>query len=475
MKQVIALLLFCWIGGMCVGQVAKPHLLVALIAVALVFILVIYRWHVPVILAGVALLLLGSIYGGEAPLKLRSLCPTNGDVEGVITAVENREESAAQYRVKVEDCVVLLTTARFPEYHTGNQVRIVGTLQPVEDIPEPYTSYAQYLSRQGIAATARYVEVERISNNVSLLESIKVRMQRQIGTVLYEPEAGVVQAMLLGERGGISDALTEQFRRSGISHIIAISGLHISLIAAMLLLVSLRLPLSRPLRFLGILVVLWIYVVLVGAPPSAVRAGMFWSVTLIALTSHSLVSLPTVLLVSLAGIVTVHPVIVQEAGFQLSVAAVMGIGVALMLVRSWYDKIAHANTLYASVISVLIVSVGAQLTTWPLVSYYFEQVPIFGLIANVLTVPLVPIFLAVGIVTLLISFIFLPIGYVGSGILHGMWLWVDLVSGTVAHLPFSVISLRLSWQMVVIYYLLLISSIICIMRWRGRSLREVWQ
>ncbi|MEX0649890.1 MAG: ComEC/Rec2 family competence protein [Candidatus Andersenbacteria bacterium] len=475
MKAVLVLFASFWLVGIGGGVFFDSGLFVLIVSICAVIVASWYRWRIPVLSAAILLAALGYLWGNTAFASLSQPCALGSPFEGKIASVYRRQASQAQYIVYSSGCMALVRTSRFPEYHAGNDIRVEGKVQPVQDIPAEYEGYAHYLARQGVNATVLYPQITVLADSQTFLGRLRSKLEHQVISIFRVPEAGVIAAMLLGQRGDISEELTEQFQRSGISHILAISGLHISLFAGALLVLTYILPVSRSGRFVLVGGILWAYVVLVGAPPSAIRAGIFWSVALLALATHRLVSLPTFLVVAVVGLVSFQPAMIQDVGFQLSVSAVMGIGAMLFIVSPWQQVMGQHKTGASLITSVAVVSLGATLTTWPLVSLYFGGVPLFGIVANILVVPVVPVLVGVSAAALLMSVIFFPAASIATWIVHLVWIWVNGSSRLVANIPFGYLSFRLPLLAVVAYYVILVIVFGIAVRSQGRTMRELWQ
>lgn len=433
-----------------------------------------WRQRLPYIIAGVLLVGFGFIWGQQSVVHEGARCVGGTTITGSIQSVYRLRASDAQYVVRDEQgCKALVTTTRFPVHTVGDAVAVMGETQSVHDMPEEYRSYGKYLQRRGIHQTVRYADIQTHASKVSFLHAVRSRLYTRIGEVFTEPEASIVQAMILGERGGIPDEVTEQFRRAGISHVLAISGLHISLLAGGLWVLLRSAPLSRKAGMIMSLVVLWGYIVMVGAAPSTLRAGLFWSVALLGRAVHALVSLPTLLILTLLALISAQPTVITDVGFQLSFAAVVGIGLALFLTRA-VDRQRH-HSFFRVVWDVVVVSIGASVSTWPLVAIHFGSISTLGVLANVLIVPAIPLFLGIAVVAVLMSWLFVPISYLGSTLVHVLWAWIDSVSLFVSRIPFSYVAVDISPMVAACYYILLIGASILIIHYQKRTWREVWQ
>jgi competence protein ComEC len=220
-------------------------------------------------------------------------------------------------------------------------------------------------------------------------EEIHARAAHALGSGMPDREAELARGFVLGDDEHIDPATVEDFRRAGLSHLLAVSGQNVALLAllAMPLLAALGMPLRT--RLLWILAMIAVYVPLAGGGPSIVRAGVMGALSLLATLagrrSSRLYALVVAALVTLA----IDPGIAADVGWQLSFAAVLGIlALAVPLRgaiagrigrRGWRGPLAEGAA----------VTVAATLATAPLIAFHFEALSTMTLVANLLALPAV--------------------------------------------------------------------------------------
>ncbi len=207
----------------------------------------------------------------------------------------------------------------------------------------------------------------------SLRRSISLRIQEQ-----YGERAGVVRALVLGNRDGIDPALRRNFIDAGVAHILAISGLHVGIIAGW---VALMVGIGGATRARWVLAAIatWLYVALLGFPAPATRAAGFITIHSVSQVRQRHPPWQAVLAVTVLTMVSADPGIVQSVGAWLSVAAVVGTstGVHLLGIRRrslWWKLIAT--------------SIGATIATAPITAYAFGSVAPIGILTNLVAIPL---------------------------------------------------------------------------------------
>ncbi len=220
-------------------------------------------------------------------------------------------------------------------------------------------------------------------------EAIRGRAERALGAAMPAREAALSRGFVLGEDERIDTATVEDFRRSGLSHLLAVSGQNVALLAllAMPLLAALGLPLRA--RLLWVLAAIVVYVPLAGAGPSIGRAGVMGGVSLLATLagrrSSRLYALALAAVVTLA----IDPGIAADVGWQLSFAAVLGIlALARPLRRAIAARVGSGGW-RGALAEGAAMTVAATLATAPLIAFHFEAISTTTLAANLLALPAV--------------------------------------------------------------------------------------
>jgi competence protein ComEC len=220
-------------------------------------------------------------------------------------------------------------------------------------------------------------------------DQIRARAEQALGSGMPAREAALARGFVLGEDEQIDAATVEDFRRAGLSHLLAVSGQNVALLG--LLAVPLLALLGMPLRtrLLWVIAAIVIYVPLAGGGPSIVRAGVMGALTLLAMfagrRASRLYALAIAAIVSLA----IDPRIGADIGWQLSFAAVLGIlAIAQPLRKAIVDRLGSGG-LRGALAEGVAVTVAATLATAPLIVFHFGELSTVSLIANLLALPAV--------------------------------------------------------------------------------------
>ncbi len=213
---------------------------------------------------------------------------------------------------------------------------------------------------------------------------------RSISEHVPEPSGALTLGILTGDDSGMTDSTSTAFRSAGMSHITAVSGWNVAIVAAFFALIARRMALRRSLAVLLGLSMVWAYAFVVGMEPSVLRAAGMASVFLLAQWRGRPGDVLTALMLTTAAIVAITPAIRFDIGFQLSVAATLGLVLLLEVSQSWTWW--HAS---------LAVPFVAQIAVAPILLHQLGTYSVSSPLANLVAGPLVELVMAGGIATLI--------------------------------------------------------------------------
>ncbi len=249
-------------------------------------------------------------------------------------------------------------------------------------------------------------------------------------------ELGVASALILGKRSLVDKDVKDNFADAGVVHILAVSGLHVGIIYLILIWILGFFFKGEKWKWLKlglIILLLWMYAGITGLSPSVMRAATMFSFVAVGKEKGKRGSIYNMLAVSAIVLLVVDPYLLFEVGFQLSYAAVIGIAMFYTPIYSLYYV---KNKWLDKVWSLIVVSFSAQLATFPLAIYYFDQFPNYFLLSNLFVIPLATLGLYAGLI--LIAFSWIP--YVGEFISQVVewifWLLISVVD-VLAKLPMA--------------------------------------
>jgi len=240
--------------------------------------------------------------------------------------------------------------------------------------------------------------------------------------------SSMLQALLLGEKSGLSKDSKDRFRKAGASHLLAVSGMHVGIVFWIIqLILNGVIGLRRSSLIYGLIAIslIWIFALLSGFSPSVMRAGMLLSLFIFVRIIKRNVPSNHILYLCLLALLVLEPSLIQNIGFQLSAWATIGI---VELSPIWRIRAIQGNKFIAAVYNLIIVSATAQLAVIGLCIYYFHQFQTLFLLTNLLLTPLITLMMYLGIMWLIIPQYFL-ISDLIQYVLSKMSYLLDFING----------------------------------------------
>jgi len=296
----------------------------------------------------------------------------------------------------------LIRVPRYPAYRYGDVLKIMGRLETPPQFED--FDYKSYLARQGIYSVIYYPEVEVLDHSqgfkpLQWIYSLRERLSASLARALPEPQGSLAQAILLGLRGNIPDSLYGAFSRTGTAHLLAISGLHISIIIAMFLSFGILVfGRQRSIYIWLTLVLTWLYALLAGMHPPIIRAAIMGSLFLIAEYLGRQRSAIIALAFAAAVMVGIQPHVLWSVSFQLSFLAMAGLVLLYPYFQVWgrkgvaslfraRERIAAAGGMITDGFAATLAAIVA---VGPLIAYNFGVVSLVALPATFFSLPALP-------------------------------------------------------------------------------------
>lgn len=304
------------------------------------------------------------------------------------------------------DFKLLARAGADPEHipHYGEMLLVQGVwnLLPQRRNPGGF-DYRAYLDRSEVrgSLSLEHIKLVETGRGGWLMSMIVIPARQYIRGLadkfLQGDEAALLLGLALGERSGLSARVQEAFSNTGTTHVLAVSGLHVVLVAFILFLILRIFRVPRRWAALGTCFGLVFYTLLTGSPPSIVRATiMAVAVLLGGLFERQGNGLN---MLGLAGLLILFfwPQSLFEVGFQLSFAATAGILAVTRPIQNQLFRITGNEVLREWLLLPLAVSLAAQIFTAPFLAYHFHKIPTISLLANLVVVPTTNLLLALGL------------------------------------------------------------------------------
>jgi competence protein ComEC len=319
---------------------------------------------------------------------LQARAGQHASVDGFVSGVPRRNHGEVDVPVDTP-AGRLLVVAPEPigDLPVGSEVTTAGLLER----PEPWR--AGYLRRQGIAMTLRTDRIElgagRRGGLAGWVDGIRDRAERALGRGMPEREAALARGFVLGEDDRIDRGTREDFQRSNLTHLLAVSGENVILLCVLAWPLLALLGLTLRARLIGALCLIAIYVPVTGAGPSIQRAGVMGAAGLIAALADRPRSRWYAVLLAAAVTLAINPRADGDVGWQLSFAAVVGILLWSGRLAGALARNAERGSVRRALVEGVAVTVAATVATAPLMAEAFDQFSPAALPANVLALPAV--------------------------------------------------------------------------------------
>lgn len=296
--------------------------------------------------------------------------------------------------------------------HSGDEIWLNSSIYHIPKAFNPFQfDYSKYLEKQNVfhQIYTQENQIKIIQRHKTLdfyIENLRNNLSKSFEIHHFEPKTkAIIDALILGQRLELDKETIADYSNAGVIHILAISGLHISIIYFFI--VFLLKPLKRvkfgaEIQLLIVLAILWLFALLTGLPASVTRAVTLFSFISIGNYFNQPKAIYNALAISAFLILLVKPNAIFDIGFQLSYAAVLSI----VLFQPFYKKFYFSeNKIAIYFTDTVLVSLAAQIGVLPLSLYYFNQLPLLFLLANLVIIPLSSFVLIVGIVILPLNYV----------------------------------------------------------------------
>ena len=344
---------------------------------------------------------------------------------------------------------VLLITERHAEYQYGDILEIMGKITP----PEPFGKfdYPGYLAKEGIYWVAYRPKVEVVGHEKMYKEIIvtfRERASEYLSQSLPQPHSSIAAAMLLGEKREIPPEWQDKLSAAGVRHITAVSGLHVTVVTAIVTVLFAGLGRRRSLPFVA--GAISFFVLMTGLQASAIRAGIMGGCLIFAKIFGRMSSSARSVIIAASLMLLLNPLLLRyDIGFQLSFLAVIGIIQLSPLIEK---KLSFLPSLVREITAM---SFAAYIFTLPVIIYHFGKVSLVFLATNLLIIPVLYIIMLLGFAFIILSFVS---GAIASIILLPFWFFTAYLVRVVdffAGLPWSSTILTIEPVTIIIFYLLL--------------------
>jgi competence protein ComEC len=465
---------FFFLFGVCVISIVDKHIdlifLYVSIFISIFFLIIFWSNKTHRFFAFLLLTLVLGItrYQLAFPLSPTNISVYNGEKQeltGYVVAEPDVRMDGIRYIVNIESIKdenkkttgrVYVKSGLYPRYSYGEEVDLNCKLkapEPVEDF-----AYDKFLARYKVFSICEGARIRKASNelkgNILFREvlSLKEVVAERINELWHEPYASFMAGLLYGYRGGLGQ-LNELFSRTGVTHIVAISGYNITIIAMLLITFCLQLYIPRKKAFWFVVSGIIVFLIFAGLSASVVRAGIMGILVLVAKQMGRMSRIGNVLVLT-AVIMTLHNpfILMYDAGFQLSFLSTIGLVYLSPHIEKWFTRVPEAVGIRESLIATL----SATIVTLPLILFQFGRLSIVAVPVNMLILWIIPFIMTIGFFAVVISFLFLPLATVIAWIAWAGMFYITSVVTWFSGLKFAAVDMRVPVYVMIGMYIVLL-------------------
>ena len=392
------------------------------------------------------------------PTALATQVEQTIELTGVVSREPDVREQQQLLYVKTNTDTVLVSTDRHVQVQYGDRVTAAGTLQ----VPASFTTdlgrefnYPGYLQARGVQYQMSFAEVvvtEQGQGNfiVGNLLAAKHSFMAALEQTVPEPYVGLGEGLLLGEKRALGEDISEQFRLTGLTHIVVLSGYNVMLVVAFCLYIFSFIFGLRGRIVAGVIAII-AFALVVGLSATVVRASIMAVMVLVAQATGRRYDVLRALLLAGTLMLIINPyLLLFDIGFQLSFMATLGL---VLFAPAFESTIASKGV--TTLRGFLLATVVTQIAVLPLLIYHIGQVSIIAVLANVLVLPVVPVAMLLtflsGTAALVHVTLALPLAFLAQLSLS----YILLVTDLLARVPFAAVTTPEipGWGVVALYVL----------------------
>ena len=365
---------------------------------------------------------------------VQSVKEKDGTLEVVLKNCETEDADGETLRSVL---CYLNEDSEFPA--VGEKIRVFGEGKAADPARNPGVfDHQLYCRAKGISGIIYADGYTGMGGKAHIVSDSLYRIRRQLSgrlkLIALPEDAGILSAVLLGEKEDLDSAVYELYRKNGISHLLAISGLHISIVG---------LGIWKLFRKGG--AGFWIsgifaggfliaYGMMVGSGPSVVRAVSMAGLSFLAAAAGRTYDLPTAMCIPALGLLLTHPYLLTQASFQLSFLAVISLVYPGRLFSARGETF-FTNEKFSAAASAFFVSLSLQMVTAPVVCWHSFGIPVYGVFLNLLVIPLMTYVVLSGFIGLGMSFLSVSAGGAMLGGAHYILKLYEVVCNGIGKLP----------------------------------------
>lgn len=392
----------------------------------------------------------------EVP-SLETMVGSEIERTGTIIREPDVRQSTQHLYIETETTTLLAITDPYAEYAYGDRVEVSGELTKPEsfetDLGRTF-DYPGYLHARDVSYLFLYPEITVTETNVGngILEMLfagKQAFMHAVESVVPEPQVGLGEGLLLGEKRALGDEWEEIFRRTGIIHIVVLSGYNVMLVVTFVMYICARLFGLR-LRVVFGIIAITIFALLVGPSATVVRASVMASLLLVAQATGHTYAVMRALVFAGCCMLLINPYLLAfDTGFQLSFVATAG----LVLLAPMIERFLHLVPTQGGVREFVTATIATQIFVLPILLYQIGEFSVVAVFANVLVLPVVALAMLLTGITGLVALITPSVATIFAYPTYLVLQYILFVAHLLGSLPFAAYAVPAFpfWLVVVAY------------------------
>lgn len=357
---------------------------------------------------------------------------------------------------------------------TGSFVVLSGIIKPFDCARNEgeFDSLKYYLSigYSFSVKEGKVIYMEKSKNPADILsDALRHKLEMNADEIFYEDDAGVMKAMILGTKDDLNKDIKKMYQKAGISHILAISGLHISIIGMFVFMLLRKLGINPFITAFFPGIIMLFYGKMTGNGISTIRAVCMFELVMLAFVAKRTYDIVTALVLAALFIIIINPYACMSSSFYLSFLAVTGIAVFSKSIMPGRIK---SQNIIAKLAKGFMSGLAVNLFTLPVILYNYYEYPLYSVILNILVVPLMGVLLGLGIIACFTASVNVYLGAVFAIPCHYILFLYSSLCKICEKMPWAHIVLgKPSFLSVAVYYLLMM-LIMLIHNYENEKYRE---
>ncbi len=417
-----------------------------------------------VVLTGVVDSHTASVNSDKLLIRNAVLSSAYGDANSLPS--DATDKMRARYNQHVGDVVAYISKDQIPKYshgtsttvfrdgpYPGEHVKIYGKMLPMEQARnEGQFDFELYNRTIGVSGSIYGDKVIVTGGEPepfrAMLQKLRTQVCKKLDIIAEEKDAGIYKAILIGDKSSMDVDIRELYQNNGISHILAVSGLHLAIIGAGFHKILRRMGATKCQASTISAILILSFGIFTGCSGSAIRAVIMLLIKFLGDAIGRSYDMLTAVSVACILLILNEPYMIFASGFQLSFTAVLALGIGAEFPRP-----------RSNILNVMYMSVILQIATLPVVLYHYFRFPLYGVFLNMIVLPLMSYVIYSGLLAVALSFVSLMIGVAAIGFGHYILSFYTYICGIITKIPYASLLLGRPGILNIILYYALLSGI----------------